>query len=272
MSRNFELLQRAEKEREHKFPGGNGQGKRPAWLRNFRADLEQPVGALRPRDAVGQKKSDTDSEVSKLVDTVFFDMEPLAPHAVAFADVEFASARHSVGARAGELLASRVPGPVCLLDANLAAPSLHEHFHVENHFGWTEALQQARPIQDFLRSTEGSNLSILTSGTVEERWEDLLEEEEEAVAARMRELREEFDYLLVLCPPVSYAPQAQILGRHADGMILVVEANCTRRDRALELKAELEEADVRLFGTVLNNRTFPIPDGVYSRLDVLLRR
>lgn len=270
MSRNFELLQRAEKEREHKFHGGNGQGKRPASLRSLPADLEEPVAALRRRGAPGQKKSDPNSEVSKLVDTVFFDMEPLAPHAVAFADVDFSSARHSVGARAGELLASRVPGPVCLLDANLAAPSLHEYFRVENHFGWTEALQQARPIQDFLRSTEGSNLSILTSGTVEDGWQDLLEEEE--VAARMRELREEFDYVLVLCPPVSFAPQAQILGRHADGMILVVEANSTRRDRALELKAELEEADVRLIGTVLNNRTFPIPDAVYSRLDGLLRR
>ncbi len=270
MSRNFELLQRAEQEREYKSHGGNGRGKHAAWVRNLPADLEQRATALRPRGTPGQKKGDEHSEVSKLVETVFFDMEPLAPHAVAFADVDLASARHSVGARAGELLASRVLGPVCLLDANLAAPSLHEYFRIENHFGWAEALRQPRPIQDFLRSTEGSNLSILTSGTVEDGWQDLLQEE--AVAGRMRELREEFDYVLLLCPPVSAAPQAQILGRHADGMILVLEAHSTRRDRALQLKAELEEADVRLLGTVLNNRTFPIPDAVYSRLDVLLRR
>lgn len=270
MSRNFELLQKVEKARAHQSPGGNGRERHPVWLRNLPADFEQPVAAGRPRGTPGQKKSDENSEVSKLVHAVFFDMEPLAPHAVAFADLEAASARHSVCARAGELLAARVPGSVCLVDANLEAPSLHQYFRVENHFGWTEALQQARPIQDFLRFTEGSNLSILTSGTVEDGWQDLLQEE--AVATRMRELREEFDYVLLLCPPVSAAPQAQILGRLADGMILVVEANSTRRDRALQLKAELEEADVRLLGAVLNNRTFPIPDAIYSRLDVLLRR
>lgn len=270
MSRNFELLQRAEKEREHQSPGGNGRGKRAVWLHNLSAELAQPAAAVRPRASLGLRRGDENSEVSKLVYTVFFDMEPLAPRTVAFADVEAASPRHAVCARAGELLASRVPGSVCLLDANLAAPSLHEYFRVENHFGWTEALQQARPIRDFLRPTGESNLSILTSGTVEEGWQDLLQEE--AVAARMRELRAEFDYVLLLCPPVSAAPQAQLLGRLADGMILVVEANSTRRDTALQWKAELEEADVRLLGAVLNNRTFPIPDAVYSRLDALLRR
>ena len=88
----------------------------------------------------------------------------------------------------------------------------------------------------------------------------------------MQQLCEQFDYVLVLCPPPSAYPEAQILGRLADGMVLVVEANSTPRNTAVQLKAELEEAGVRLLGTVLNNRTFPIPDVIYSGLDLLFRR
>ena len=270
MSRNFELLQRVEKERERTPHGGNGRAVHPEWHGDLPADLEQPLATMRPLRTPRQTRGDEASEVNKLVESVFFDMEPVAPRAVAFADVDAVSLRHSVCARAGELLASRTPGSVCVLDANLAAPSVHEYFGVENHFGWAEALQQAGPIRNFVRSREGTNLSILTSGAVDEGWEALLQKE--TVASRMQELRKEFDYVLVLCPPLSDYSQGQILGRLADGMILVLQANSTRRDTALQLRAELEDAGVRLLGTVLNNRTFPIPDAIYSRLDVWPRR
>jgi Mrp family chromosome partitioning ATPase len=52
----------------------------------------------------------------------------------------------------------------------------------------------------------------------------------------------------------------------ADGVVLVLEANSTRRVTAKKAKQALEAANVRILGTVLNNRTFPIPEGLYRRL------
>jgi len=57
-----------------------------------------------------------------------------------------------------------------------------------------------------------------------------------------------------------------VLGQGTDGVVLVLEANVTRRVAALSAKESLEAAGVRLLGTVLNNRTFPIPDKLYRNL------
>ena len=48
--------------------------------------------------------------------------------------------------------------------------------------------------------------------------------------------------------------------------MLVLEANTTRRITALKAKQALEGHKVRVLGTVLNNRTFPIPESVYRLL------
>jgi len=48
------------------------------------------------------------------------------------------------------------------------------------------------------------------------------------------------------------------LGQLADGMILVLEAQTTRRDTARKVKESLDRARVRVLGTVLNNLTLPI--------------
>jgi Mrp family chromosome partitioning ATPase len=57
-----------------------------------------------------------------------------------------------------------------------------------------------------------------------------------------------------------------LLSRWTDGVVLVVEANATRRDAARRVKEILDAAGVSLLGVVLNNRTFPVPEAIYRRL------
>jgi Mrp family chromosome partitioning ATPase len=57
-----------------------------------------------------------------------------------------------------------------------------------------------------------------------------------------------------------------LLSRWTDGVVLVLEANATRRDAARRVKEILNAANVSVLGVVLNNRTFPIPDVLYRRL------
>jgi hypothetical protein len=51
-----------------------------------------------------------------------------------------------------------------------------------------------------------------------------------------------------------------------DAAVLVVTAGRTRRDVALRAKQILQHFDVELLGTVLVDRTFPIPESIYRRL------
>jgi Mrp family chromosome partitioning ATPase len=75
-----------------------------------------------------------------------------------------------------------------------------------------------------------------------------------------------FDYLLVNAPGIGVSRDAALVGEVVGAAILVVEANATRRQTARRAKESLEAAGVRLLGTVLRNRSFPIPESIYKRL------
>jgi Mrp family chromosome partitioning ATPase len=88
----------------------------------------------------------------------------------------------------------------------------------------------------------------------------------ERLRARLTDLRREFDYVLIGAPPVNLFAETLVLGQIADGLVLVVQANATRRDAARKAKESLQDANVRVLGAVLDNRTFPIPDAIYTRI------
>jgi len=52
----------------------------------------------------------------------------------------------------------------------------------------------------------------------------------------------------------------------ADGAVLVLKAGHTRRPVARLAIAELEAAGVKILGTVLNQRDYPIPEAIYKRI------
>jgi len=82
----------------------------------------------------------------------------------------------------------------------------------------------------------------------------------------LRELSAAFEYLLVSAPPAAVHPEAALLGPLVDGVVLVVHANTTRREAARRVIERLQAAEVNVLGTVLANRTYPIPEAIYRKL------
>lgn len=84
--------------------------------------------------------------------------------------------------------------------------------------------------------------------------------------SRLAELRLEFDYTVLQGPAAGVGSEAALLGATCDGLVLVLQANTTRRATAQRVKETLHSANARLLGTVLSERTFPIPSSIYRRL------
>jgi len=82
----------------------------------------------------------------------------------------------------------------------------------------------------------------------------------------LAELRNEFEYAVIHGPAAGISSEAALLGQLADGIILVLGANSTRRAAARKIKETLEGAQSRILGTVLSERRFPVPDRIYRRL------
>jgi hypothetical protein len=85
----------------------------------------------------------------------------------------------------------------------------------------------------------------------------------DGLRALMAEIRREFEYSVV-ADFVGGCTGRGSLAESADGMVLVLSALRTRRASARKLLDELSH--VRLLGTVLQDREFPIPEGIYQRL------
>jgi Mrp family chromosome partitioning ATPase len=67
-------------------------------------------------------------------------------------------------------------------------------------------------------------------------------------------------------PAAGLSSEAALLGQLADGIILVLDAHSTRRATALKIKETLQGASSKILGTVLSERAFPVPEGIYRRL------
>jgi Mrp family chromosome partitioning ATPase len=83
---------------------------------------------------------------------------------------------------------------------------------------------------------------------------------------RLTELRQYFEYVLLDAPPLSVGSEAMTLGRSAEGVILVLKANASRRDSVRKAVQDLQNTGVRVLGAILNQRTYPIPEVIYTKL------
>jgi Mrp family chromosome partitioning ATPase len=86
----------------------------------------------------------------------------------------------------------------------------------------------------------------------------------EQSVSRLRELTTDFDFSILCCAPVSWLTAR--IGQACDGMVLVLTANKTRRLVAAQIKEQLNKSQIALLGTVLVERRFPVPQGLYRSL------
>jgi Mrp family chromosome partitioning ATPase len=69
----------------------------------------------------------------------------------------------------------------------------------------------------------------------------------------LEELREEYDFVILDSPPVLPVTDAVVLGREADGAVLVVKGHDTPRELLRRARDQLLQANVHLLGAVVNN-------------------
>jgi Mrp family chromosome partitioning ATPase len=203
-------------------------------------------------------------EIVKLVQRLFSPPNSRAPRLVVFAGVDEDWGSSGICSRVGEVLAAQVSGSVCLVDAQLRAPSLHALLGVKKSPGFADAMISATPITEFAIRISNGNLWVVPPGRP--TLEGLGLFASDRLGSRMLEFTKFFDYVLIDAPPLGSSGDAVLLGSMTDGVVLVIEANSTRRQRACRAKEAFDEAGVLLLGAVLNKRTFPIPSAIYRKL------
>lgn len=205
----------------------------------------------------------TREEILRLVQRLFLTNETLSGNGrrrVVFCGIDSMDGSHLLCARIGRVLAEQVQSQVCVVDANVRMPSSSPLFDLFPFDGSAESegLSVKGPSR---RVTE--NL-WLASG--DPAYRNGASPTLDDVQGWISGLPAEFAHVVISAPPVGLYSDAALLAQRTDGIVLVLEANATRRIAALKAKQALMGCNVRVLGTVLNNRTYPIPEKVYRLL------
>ena len=155
---------------------------------------------------------------------------------------------------------------VLLMDGDLRRPRLHKVFHEGNTWGlsdllWSETPLDSIPITHLVRRTEVSGLSLLPGGSCGVPPTNLFYSPR--MSRLLARLRREFDMIMIDAPPMIHLADARVLGRLADGVILVVRAGQTTTESARFAIQRFTEDGTRVLGTVLNSWD-PRTSGSYS--------
>jgi Mrp family chromosome partitioning ATPase len=199
-------------------------------------------------------------ETLRLVQRVFLSANGSAPRQVVFCSVDGDGGSSSVCAYTAQTLALNSSLPVCLVDANIRSPRFSEIFGVNTTtpFSGTSESFRGQCVK------VGNNLWLAGPELLADDGRVLLPVDD--LKKRFAELRDTFGYLLIDAPGSTVCGDAQLLGQVADAAILVIEASSTRRLTARKAKESFDAMGVRLLGTVLHNRSFPIPERIYRKL------
>ncbi len=153
---------------------------------------------------------------------------------------------------------------VLLVDANLASPSAERIFGLDPSAGLAEVLLKVNDVLSCIRASAVRNLSVLTAGG--SSGESPQAYDPAGLAGMLESLEGAFDLAVFDLPPVSQSGLAVRLGPLMDGVLLVVEAERIRWEVARRATEELQRANARLLGAVLNKRRQHVPEWLYRTL------
>ena len=209
-----------------------------------------PIREQVPRKAVSPTASVHDDQIHALVQQLFFRHESKPVRHVGFATVEASTATATLCLEVAKALAEEDRYDVGLIDAHPDSVPLQTQLQIPfpNRAEATWPIGPRLwivPRQSWLPDACGQRIT-------------------DQNLSRLRELTTEFDFSILWCAPVSWLTAS--IGQTCDGLVLVLTANRTRRLVASQVKDQLSKARVPLLGTVLAERRFPVPQGLYRSL------
>lgn len=164
-------------------------------------------------------------------------------------------------ANLGNLLSTKAGQKVIIIDANLKAPALNKIFDISEGPGLADVLERKTPFEKATQDIR-PNLTVLPAGDTQLEPALLLE------STRMGDVikiaKEKYGLVLIDYSNLMNLRDTCILSSYLDGVILVVSEGKTRLHAIKSLIEPLRENKVNLIGTVLDNRTFPIPKVIYK--------
>jgi len=147
-------------------------------------------------------------------------------------------------------LSQQIDGTVLLVDADLRKPSIHDLFELDVEGGLSEYLRKKVALPDILVNPGIPRLVILPGGKPADNSSELLGAPR--MQSLVKEIKERYPdrFIIFDSPPLLTSADPLVLARYMDGIIIVVEAEKTKKDDLARIFELLKDRPV--IGTVFN--------------------
>jgi len=152
---------------------------------------------------------------------------------------------------------------VLLVDGDMRKGCCHHRLGLRNHRGLSNVLTGGLSLEEAIQPTPVSGLSLLSRGVTPPNPSELLGSRK--MTEIMKEVRQNFEFILIDSPPVIAISDAAILSVVADGVILVFNGQTTSTGYAQKAVERLDMVRARLLGVVLNAVNLDNPNYSYFR-------
>lgn len=201
-----------------------------------------------------QPKSHISEAYRTLRTNLLFSSPDRPLHSVLITSSDALEGKSTVAANLAVVMAEQGKS-VVLVDADLRRPMQHTIFQLPNQQGLTSALLDGGSALDGrLQETEIGNLRVLTSGPLPPNPSELLGSQ--SMRRLIERLSGEADVVLFDSPPVLPVTDAAVLAPQVDGVLIVAEAEQTRRGAVRRAVASLRTVGANLLGAALNRIPF----------------
>ena len=152
-------------------------------------------------------------------------------------------------ANLGVVLA-QVDKQTLIVDCDMRKPAIHRIFGLRNLQGLVNVLAGEHGLHEVYQEAL-PGLKAITTGPIPRNPAELLSSRR--FTEFMNQAREEFDYVLLDVPPVGIVSDPAIAATQGDGVLLVVDAQNTRKGSVRQAMRSLEGVGAKVLGTVMNN-------------------
>ncbi len=165
------------------------------------------------------------------------------------------------------LTLAQIGSRVLLVDADLRKPMVNRVFGIEKEPGltdiilgnyeWRDTIKTVTDImmgrlgmEDIMTSPGIDNLNIITAGTHSPNTTELVSSQR--MSDFLDEAKEDFDVVLVDCPPVLQATDSVIISTKVDAVVLIYWAGKIQRGALKRAKSQIDNVNASVIGIVLN--------------------
>jgi capsular exopolysaccharide synthesis family protein len=137
-----------------------------------------------------------------------------------------------------------------IMDCDLRRPTMHKIFGLENLNGVVDVVAGEYDLSEVCQEPL-RGLKVSTTGLLPPNPAEFVGSRQ--FAKLLGQVRQTFAYVLIDAPPIVSVSDAAVLATQGDGVLLVIDAQRTRKSSLRQAMRSLEAVDASVLGTVMNN-------------------